>query len=78
MPDEQKNKLTSDELAKVAGGKGSAYGGALSCDQVPNDETFLKYFNGKPKMCMYYEFDGVYPERTYTCGSCIHFKISEN
>jgi bacteriocin-like protein len=75
MSDEQKKQLTNDELAKVAGGRGSAYDGALSCELVPDDETFLKYFNGKPKMCMHYEY-GTYPGITYMCGSCKHLNKS--
>ncbi|MDD4169461.1 MAG: hypothetical protein PHD36_04245 [Desulfotomaculaceae bacterium] len=76
MSDEQKKQLTNDELAKVAGGRGSAYDGVFSCELVPDDETFLKYFKGKPKMCMYYEFGDSYPARTYMCESCKHLNIS--
>jgi hypothetical protein len=75
MSDGLKKQLTDDELAKVAGSRGSAYGGAFSCEQVPDDEAFLKYFNGKPRMCPHYEY-GNFPGRTYHCGSCIHFKIT--
>lgn len=72
MSDWQIQQLSNDELAKVDGGSGSAYDGAISCEKVPDDETFLKYFNGRPRMCPYYEHNG-YPGKTYICGSCQYF-----